>query len=242
MKAFLLSAGFGTRLKPFTDKHPKALAQINGKSLLELNIRNLQRFGIFDVVVNVHHFADQIMETLQNENGFGSSIEISDERESILETGGGLKYARPFLEKESDFLMMNVDILSNFNLKKLIQQHKSSAALATLAVQDRKTSRYFLFDEDAQLCGWENINTGEKKLPRSAPKSNLKQLAFSGIQILNNTIFDKINMEGKFSIVAVYLDLCKQEKILSWEHSADILMDVGKPESLLNAQKVIDWI
>ena len=242
MKAFLLSAGFGTRLKPFTDNHPKALAKINGKSLLELNIRNLQKFGIFDVVVNVHHFADQIIETLHNENGFGSNIEISDESAAILETGGGLKYARPFLENESNFLMMNVDIISNFNLTKLIEQHESSAALATLAVQNRKTSRYFLFDEDSQLCGWENINTGEKKLPRSAPESGLKKMAFSGIQILNSTIFDIIKMEGKFSIVAVYLDLCRDEKILAWEHTGDILMDVGKPESLLNAQNVIDWI
>lgn len=242
MKAFLLSAGFGTRLKPFTNHHPKALAKINGKSLLELNIRNLQRFGIFDIVVNVHHFADQIMDTVQRAKGFGSNVAFSDESAAILETGGGLKFASPFLEKETNFLMMNVDIISNFNLNELIQQHIHTGALATLAVQNRISSRYFLFDESMQLCGWKNINTGEEKRPNAVKSMELKQRAFSGIQMLNNAIFDKIDRAGKFSIVDVYLDLCGKEEIIGWDHSADILMDVGKPESLLNAQNVLNWI
>lgn len=242
MKAFLLSAGFGTRLKPFTNHHPKALAQINGKSLLEINIRNLQRFGIFDIVVNVHHFADQIIETIQKEHGFGSNVEISEERTAILETGGGLKNAAPFFKNEESFVMMNVDIVSNFDLKKMLQHHNASSALATLAVQNRTSSRYFLFNQLMELCGWENIQTKEQKIPAFTNKENLTQKAFSGIQILESSIFEKIKFEGKFSIVDVYLDLCKQEKIMGWDHSGDILIDVGKPESLLEAQNVINWM
>lgn len=240
MKAFLLSAGFGTRLKPFTDHHPKALAEIKGKSLLEMNIRNLQKFGIFDIVVNVHHFADQIIEKIQKEQGFGSNVEISDERNAILETGGGLKNAAHLLKDEQRFVMMNVDIVSNFNLENMLQQHDSSPVLATLAVQKRTSSRYFLFDQNQQLCGWENIKTGEQKILDF--KENLNKMAFSGISILDQSIFEKIRFDGKFSIVDVYLDLCNQEKIRAWNHSGDILLDVGKPESLAEAQKIVNWL
>src|SRR5688572_24592863 len=145
MKALLLSAGLGTRLKPFTDHHPKALAPVNGRSLLEWNIRNLQRFGIYEIVVNVHHFAGQIIDLLQQEKGFGSSIEISDESDEVLETGGGLKKAAHLLRSEPDFLVMNVDILTNADLGKIIAHHRAGNAWATLAVQQRSSSRYFLF-------------------------------------------------------------------------------------------------
>ena len=234
MKALLLAAGLGTRLKPFTDNHPKALAPINGHSLLEINIRNLQRFGIFDVVVNVHHFASQIIETLQKENGFGSRFQISDESDEVLETGGGLKKAAPLFEDEKDFVVMNVDMLTNADLVKIILQHQSRDAIATLAVQKRTSSRYFLFGEGMQLKGWENVITEERK--PIIQEANTQQYAFSGIQVLNQSIFSKLSRAGKFSLVDVYLDLCPTEKIIGYDHSGDLLLDVGKPESLKQAE------
>lgn len=248
MKALILAAGLGTRLKPFTDTHPKALAPVNSRSLLEINIRNLQRFGIFDVVINVHHFADQIIEVLERNNGFGSRFQISDETDAVLETGGGLKKAGHFFRNEQSFLVINVDILSNFDLNKLLTQHNISNSLATLAVQERTSSRYFLFGkpghphsndepESLSLYGWKNMNSGEEKIPRKTNQV-LKPLAFSGIQLLNSAILDKINMEGKFSLVDVYLDLCTSEKITAWEHTGDLLLDVGKTESLQQAAEL----
>lgn len=236
MKALLLSAGLGTRLKPFTDKHPKALAPVNGRSLLEINIRSLQRFGIFDIVVNVHHFAEQIIDVLQQSNGFGSHVSISDERDMILETGGGLKKAAPFLRDEENFIVMNVDMLTNADFGSILKQHQENKALATLAIQKRISSRYFLFDEVMQLKGWENVQTGEQR-PVDENISG-SQFAFSGIQVLNNAIFSKIKWEGKFSLVDVYLDLCGSEKIVGFDHTGDLLLDVGKPESLEKAAEM----
>lgn len=230
MKAFLLAAGLGTRLKPFTDHHPKALAPVNGHSLLEINIRNLQRFGIFDIVVNVHHFASQIIDVLEKEKGFGSRFQISDESDAVLETGGGLKKAAPYLSGEKDILVMNVDMLTNADIHKLLQKHTENNVLATLAVQQRTSSRYFLFDDAMQLQGWENVNTGEKKPANVA--AEVHPFAFSGIQVLNTQIFKKIKQEGKFSLVDLYLDLCNSEKITGFDHTGDLLLDVGKPESL----------
>lgn len=234
MKALLLSAGLGTRLKPFTDKHPKALAPVNGRSLLEWNIRNLQRFGIFDIVVNVHHFADQITGLLEQENGFGSRIEISDERDAVLETGGGLKKAAPFFRNEKDLLVMNVDMLTNADIGNLIRKHMECRTLVTLAVQQRESSRYFLLNRDMELKGWENRITGEQK-PAGLPP-DLNPFAFSGIQVLNGDIFSRIRQEGKFSLVDVYLDLCSSENIKGIDHTGDLLLDVGKPESLVLAE------
>lgn len=236
MKALLLAAGLGTRLKPFTDKHPKALAQVNGKSLLEWNVRMLQQFGIFDVVVNVHHFADQIEAALYTHSGYGSRFELSDEREAVLETGGGLRHATRFFEKETCFLAINVDILTNAALDQLIEQHLQTGALVTLAVQQRSSSRYFLFNEQQRLCGWEQLATGAQKIPvPGLERSSLHPLAFSGIQVINASIFDKIGLTGKFSLVDLYLSLCAEESLLAWEHTGDLLLDVGKPESLQQA-------
>lgn len=237
MKAFILAAGLGTRLKPFTDQHPKALAPVNGKSLLELNIRNLQRFGVYDVVVNVHHYADQIRQALEANNGFGSRFQISDETDEVLETGGGLKKAIPFFLEEKDVLVLNVDILSDFNLDKMRQQHEATNAMVTLAVQKRTSSRYFLFKEDQkqkQLCGWRNVSTEERKLPCPEVQP-LEDYAFSGIQLMQQSFLHKISQQGKFSLVDVYLSLCCNESILAWDHTGDALLDVGKPESLEKA-------
>lgn len=243
MKAMILAAGLGTRLKPFTNDHPKALATVGGKSLLEINIRNLQRFGIFDVVVNVHHFAEQIERTLDENNGFGSRVEVSDERDEVLETGGGLKKAIPLLRNEDDILVMNVDILSDFDLNKMLLQHKRSDAMVTLAVQERSSSRYFLFSQEGdskRLSGWRHSGTLEEKLP-CTPKGDLQPLAFSGIQIIRSTFLHKITQQGKFSLVDLYLSLCCKERILAWEHTGDRLLDVGRPESLQQAASMFNY-
>lgn len=238
MKAFILAAGFGTRLRPFTDYHPKALADVNGQSLLERNIRNLQQFGIFDIVVNVHHFAGQITEVLRKNNGFGSRVTISDESEAILETGGGLKKAIPLLHDQEPILMINVDILSDFDLDKMRAQHEQSKALATLAVQQRDSSRVLLFDANGYLRGWKNLVTGATRPADLNPDESLNPFCFSGIQILSQDFFDKIAQEGKFSIMDTYLDLCATEKIMAWDHTNGLWLDAGRPENLAKAAEL----
>jgi len=244
MKAMLFAAGLGSRLKPFTDSHPKALAKVNDQTLLERNIRYLQKFGIREVIVNVHHFADQIVEAIEDNAGWGSAVTISDETDAVLETGGGLKKAAWYFEGRQDFLVMNVDILTDLDLSEMIGQHQQEKPLATLAVTQRNTSRYFLFDRDGHLCGWRNIETGEEK-PADLNMINedyaeLRMRAFSGIQIINPQIFTLNNREGKFSMVDVYLDLMKKKTINSFDHSGGLLMDVGKPESLIKAAELFD--
>lgn len=238
MKAMILAAGLGTRLKPWTDKHPKALALINGKSLLQRNLEYLQKFGVNDVIVNVHHFADQIIEAIQNNHGWGSNITISDETGEVLETGGGLKKASHYFAEQENFVLMNVDVLTDMPLDKMISFHVSNrSSFATLATTQRNTSRYFLFDEQDELCGWRNVKTGEEKISRAAHE--LHQKAFSGIHILNKKIFNHLRkFEGKFSMVEVYLATAKTEIIRSFDHSRYKFIDVGKPESIAAAEKL----
>lgn len=232
MKAMLFAAGLGTRLKPFTDKHPKALAQVNGKTLLEHSIRYLQKYGIYDVVVNVHHFADQVEKVLTDNNGFGSNITISDERDEVLETGGGLKKAAPHFVGEEAFVVMNVDVLTDLELDRMIKEHLGSGAIATLAVMKRASSRNLLFDDDMKLCAWRNNKTGEEKI---AFESDTKEpFAFSGIQVLSPQILD-MPFDGKFSIIDVYLHFAKTHTIKGYNHTGGVFLDVGKPESLEKA-------
>jgi NDP-sugar pyrophosphorylase family protein len=239
MKAMILAAGLGTRLKPFTDQHPKALAKVNGKTILQRNIEYLSSFGIRDVIVNVYHFADQIIDVIKANNGFGSNISISDERDEVLETGGGIKKAAWFFEKDSEpFVVMNVDILTNMHLNEMIFQHHQNNPLATLAVTSRVTSRYFLFDELNRLCGWKNEKTGEQKISMQSEK--YLQKAFSGIHIISPKIFPLIKMQGKFSMVDVYLELAKTNIIEAFDHSNSKLIDVGKPESILKAEEMFE--
>ena len=238
VRGMILAAGLGTRLKPWTDAHPKALAVVNGKSLLQRNIEWLQGFGIKDVIVNVHHFADQIINAIQQNNGWGSIITISDETDAVLETGGGLQKAVWFFE--ADFVLMNVDILTDLDLQKMIDQHKQNKALATLAVTERNTSRYFLFNAQQELCGWKNIQTGEvKPSPLSCGEGpGVRQKAFSGIHVINPKIFSLMKQEGKFSMVDVYLSLCADHKIQYFDHSDTKFIDVGKSESVSQAEKM----
>lgn len=232
MKAMIFAAGLGTRLKPFTDHHPKALAEVNGKTLLEHAIRYLQKAGIEDVIVNVHHFADQIEKAIEENNGFGSWVTISDERNVVLETGGGLKKASWYFEDEEDFVIMNVDVLTNLDLGKMIEAHQQSDAFATLAVMQRDSSRQLLFDEHMLLSGWTNTKTGEQKISREV--LSMKPFAFSGIQVLSKEIRN-MPFEGKFSIIDVYLHFSKTQMIKGYDHTGNIFIDVGKPESLEKA-------
>lgn len=242
MRAMILAAGLGTRFKPWTERHPKALALINGKSLLQRNIEYLQRFGIREVVVNVHHFAEQIVAAISLYRGWGSSIVISDEREAVLETGGGLLKAAPLLGDEP-FVVMNVDILTDLDLSLMIAAHKQLMPLATLATTTRNTSRYFLFDHLDNLCGWKNVKTGEEKIARTTADNTLR--AFSGIHVIDPRIFSLLVESGdprflmdnaKFSMVDVYLSLERDEVIKRFYHSAGRLIDVGKPEAIADAE------
>lgn len=234
MKALIFAAGKGTRLKPFTDHHPKALAEVNGIPLLERNIKYLQSFGINDFVINIHHFGNQIVEFLKKNNNFGAKIEISDETKELLETGGGLVFARHFLDQEEDFLIMNADILTDLNIHDFIENHLANKDFVTLAVSDRKSSRKLLFNEKMELRGWMNVQTGEQRLAEF--NKGFKALAFSGIHCVNPEIFRKIKRKGKFSIMEEYLDLMQTEIIHGYWHSARIV-DVGRPESVLEAEK-----
>lgn len=237
MKAMILAAGLGTRLKPFTDNHPKALAIVNGKTLLQHAIEYLSSFGINEIMVNVHHFPEQIEEALNKYKGFGSDVTISDERGQLLETGGGLMKASWFFEKETDpFVLMNVDILTDLDLGKMIEQHQFKKTVATLAVTSRETNRYFLFDDKDQLCGWRNIKTNEEKISRST--NEYHQKAFSGIHVLSPEIFSMIHQRGKFSLVDTYLDIAKTHVIKSFDHSDSKFIDVGKPGSIEAAEKM----
>jgi N-acetyl-alpha-D-muramate 1-phosphate uridylyltransferase len=239
MKAMILAAGLGTRLKPFTNAHPKALTNINGKTLLQRNIEYLAKYGIKDVIINVHHFPEQIEKLLKKNKGFGSKITISDERDAILETGGGLKKAAWFFGGSDDpFVVMNVDVLTDMDLHEMITEHKNLHPVATLAVTTRHTSRYFLFDEMPDLCGWKNEKTGEQKISRQATKYYSK--AFSGIHVISPKIFPLIKMQGKFSMVDVYLEIADRYPVKAFDHSNTKFIDVGKPESVIKAEELFD--
>ena len=234
MKAMIFSAGLGTRFKPWTDHHPKALALVNGKSLLQRNIEYLRQFGIKDVIVNAHHFADQIIDAVKTNNGWGSNVVISDETNEVLETGGGLLKAKDLFVPGEKFITCNVDILTDLDLNKLISFHEKHQPLISFAITDRKTSRYFLFDESSRLCGWRNTTTGEERI--EVPDDVLIQKAYSCVVVFEYDVFDLISFSGKFSLVDVYLDLARDHLIIGYDHSGDKFVDVGKPESIAVAE------
>jgi NDP-sugar pyrophosphorylase family protein len=233
MKAMLFCAGLGTRFKPWTDKHPKALALVNGKSLLQRNIEYLQQYGIKDVIVNVHHFSDQIVEAVKKSNSWGSKIVFSNETDELLETGGGLLKAKNLFERGERFITCNVDILTDLDIRNLLLFHETHKPLISFGVTHRKTSRYFLFDEKNRLCGWRNSNTGEERI--SIQKKQLTEKAYSCVVVFEYEIFDlmqQYGFSGKFSLVDVYLKLAAKHLIIGYDHSGDKLVDVGKPESI----------
>jgi N-acetyl-alpha-D-muramate 1-phosphate uridylyltransferase len=238
MKAMIFSAGLGTRFKPWTDAHPKALAVVNGKSLLQRNIEYLQQYGITDVVVNVHHFADQITQALIDYKGWGSNIIISDEQDEVLETGGGLLKAKEQLRGAERFLTLNVDILTDLDLNKLITANEQSAALITLCIAERKTSRFLLFNEQNHLCGWRNTTPDKVAEKIVVPSNHLLQKAYSGIAVFQTSVLDLIPFSGKFSLIDVYLHLTKDHLVNGYDHSGDKWVDVGRPESVPVAEEL----
>lgn len=234
MKAMIFAAGKGTRLRPFTDHHPKAMMEVNGIPLIERNIHYLQSFGINDFVINLHHFGEQIVDFLKEKNHFGAHIEFSHEKDQLLETGGGLIFAKKLLDQEEDFLIMNADILTDMNITDFVNFHREQNSLVTLAVSDRKSSRKLLFDNEMILRGWMNTDTGEQRL--AGFNNNYKKLAFSGIHCVDSQFFNHITRTEKFSIMEEYLDLMMTEEIYGFEHSAK-LVDVGRPKSVLEAEQ-----
>ncbi len=232
----IFAAGLGTRFKPWTDEYPKALAIVNGKTLLQRNIEYLQKYGIRDVVVNVHHFADQIIDTVLEFKGWKSNVIISDESGVLLETGGGLMKAKSFLEGIDPFITLNVDILTDLNLDALIQFHEQHKSLVSFGVTDRETSRYFLLDKTNRLCGWKNTKTGEEKIVIDAP--NLHPKAYSCVAIYQQEFFSLVRQQGKFSLTETFLDLAPDHLILGYDHSGDNLIDVGRQESVAIAEEI----
>lgn len=232
----IFSAGLGTRFKPWTDKHPKALALVNGKTLLQRNIEYLQQQGIKDIIVNVHHFAEQAEEAIVANDGWGSNILVSDERDELLDTGGGLLKAKELFTPGERFITCNVDILTNLDISKLLAFHEKHKPLISFAVSDRKTSRYLLFDENNRLCGWRNTKTGEEKI--SISREKLTEKAYSCVVVFEYDIFNLIPFTGKFSLIDVYLKLAADHLIMGYNHTGDNWVDVGKPESVAVAESL----
>ena len=242
MKAMILAAGLGTRLRPLTDDRPKALVEVDGRTLLEISLRRLQRFGVREVIVNVHHFADLVAAYLKKNDNFGMRIEISRE-DVLLDTGGGLKKAAWFFQEESSvdepFLLHNVDVISNIDLLRMVKIHRERQALATLAVQSRETSRYLLFDEHGGLCGRRAGSDREPEIVRASAQMQAK--AFSGVHVISPRLLTMIEEEGAFSIIATYLRLAAQgKKIVAFPADEYYWRDLGKPENVAQAARDIE--
>jgi NDP-sugar pyrophosphorylase family protein len=229
----LFAAGLGTRFKPWTDKHPKALAVVNGKTLLQRNIEYLQKYEVTDVVVNIHHFPEQIIDIIEKNDGWGSTITISDESDELLDTGGGLLKAKHLLFRDT-ILTLNVDILTEINLKHFLAHHQQENSLITVAVSDRTTSRYLLFNKYDRLIGWRNKNTDDTKIVIEA--KDVFEKAYSGMAIFQPEALDLITLRGKFSLIDAYLQLAPQNKIAGYDHTGERWIDVGKPESVEKAE------
>ncbi|HEY2359794.1 MAG TPA: nucleotidyltransferase family protein [Candidatus Angelobacter sp.] len=243
MKAMVLAAGLGTRLRPLTNDRPKALVEVCGRSLLEITLTRLRDFGIRDVIVNVHHHADMVMDHVKAAGNFGMHIEFSRE-DVLLDTGGGLKKAAWFLGSDSSrkkdelFILHNVDVISTIDLQRMVETHQNSGALVTLAVQERKTSRYLLFNDQLQLCGRRLVK--EEKTEIVCPSQNMTELAFAGIHVISPRIFPLLTEDGVFSIIPAYLRLAAQgEKIQAFRADEYYWRDLGKPENIRQAEEDI---
>jgi NDP-sugar pyrophosphorylase family protein len=239
MKAMIFAAGLGTRLRPLTNDRPKALVEVGGIALLEINIRRLIHFGVRDIIINTHHFAEKIADFIDQKQYFGINIHLSHEVEHPLETGGGLKKAAWFFERDTEpFFICNADILSNIDLRQLHKAHLESGAIATYAIQQRETSRYMLHDTEGVLCGWVNQKTRTVRMGRLAAMAQM--YSFSCFHIVNPTIFTTTPAEEYFTIIDWYLQICNTHRIMGFRHDDDIWCDVGKPETLLEAEKIVD--
>jgi NDP-sugar pyrophosphorylase family protein len=239
MKAMIFAAGLGTRLKPLTQTTPKALVVLQGKPLLQWLIERLMHAGYDEFIVNVHHFSEQVKAFLAKKNNFGIRIEISDESDLLLDTGGGLKKASWFFDDGQPFLVHNVDVLTDLDLTLFRKAHIRSGALVTLAARERETSRYLLMDDDHQLCGWENQKTGERIAV--FPDRGTRRMAFSGIHMIDPGLFESLTESGKYSIIPEYLRLAATQKIRIFPHPETAWLDVGKPLDLRKAEEWKDW-
>jgi len=242
MKAMILAAGLGTRLRPLTDDRPKALVEVAGYTLLEITLRRMHQFGIREVIVNVHHFADMVVEYLRKHDNFGMRIEISRE-DVLLDTGGGLKKAAWFFLEAGDsnepFLLHNVDVLSTIDFRGMLEFHKQSDALSTLAVQNRETSRYLLFDEQNQLCGRRASRDQPPEIVR--PLGKMYALAFSGVHVISPRFLARMTEHGVFSIIASYLRLAGEgERILAFRADEYYWRDLGRPENVAQAAQDVN--
>lgn len=237
----IFAAGTGSRLKPYTDHIPKALIPIDGKPMLEHIILKLKAAGFTEIIINVHHLGEQIIDFLADKDDFGITIHISDERDYLLDTGGGIKHAAQFLQGDEPFLVHNVDIISNVDLKALYQHHLDTNPLATLLVSKRDTSRYLLFNKENKLSGWRNKETGEVKsyYPDFDPSIH-NEFAFNGIHVISPEIFEWMDeWTGKFSIINFYLAVCAKTPIQAFEQADLRILDIGKPDALELAQDFI---
>ncbi|GHT36874.1 mannose-1-phosphate guanylyltransferase [Bacteroidia bacterium] len=240
MKAMIFAAGLGSRLKPLTDTLPKALVPVHGETMLGRLIVKLKAIGCREIIINIHHLGEQIIDFLSANGNFGIDIRISDERKYLLDTGGGLKQAAQFLEGGEPFLVHNVDVLSDVDLRTFYDSHRTES-LATLLVSKRSTSRYLLFDKNSRLCGWRNKETDEIKsfFPDFDPKQYV-EYAFGGIHVISPSIFKQMDeWTGKFSIIDFYLSACAKNKIMACLSQNLTLFDIGKPESL---EKAENWL
>lgn len=236
MKAFIFAAGLGTRLGALTNEKPKALVKVNGIPMLQLLILRLKKQGITDFVINVHHFADQIIAFLEQQNNFNCTIQISDERELLLDTGGGLKKAEPFFKNEANFLIHNVDILTTIDFEDMAEEHYKSQAVATLAVQKRDSTRKLLFNKEKSLCGWRNIP--EKKEIISRHANTYSPMAFSGVHFVSSEIFKLLPPLSKYSIIPEYLKIAKTKDISAYICNEKVI-DMGTPERIATAEKLL---
>lgn len=225
MKAMIFAAGLGTRLAPLTNTMPKAMVPINNKPMLQHQIEKLRSFGCDYIVINVHHFAEQIINFVKN-NDFGVKIEISDESDLLLNTGGGLKNVKRFFNEGDNFLIHNVDIFSDIDLKALYDYHCSSKNVATLAVMHRESSKHLLFDAENRLCGWKDLKNDKSII--TIERDNYDEMAFSGIYVCNYRIFDLIDNEGSFPIIPELLKISKNHRIGGYVHDKNQVLDVGK--------------
>jgi len=238
MKAMIFAAGIGSRLYPITSKKPKALVEVGGKTMLEHTIRHLKEYGAEAIIINVHHFAGQIRQFIRQHDSFGMEIAFSDETGQLLDTGGGLKKACWFFSKKEPFIVHNVDVLSNLDLHQLYRFQNQQDALATLAVRQRQSSRYLLFDTSNRLCGWENQKTGETQLIR--PAENYKKFAFSGIQVIHPDLFQLMPQNHVFSITQTYLQAGSQHTIKAFPEENSWWFDIGTPENLQKARRFMN--
>ena len=241
MKAMIFAAGLGTRLRPLTNDRPKALVEVGGVAMLERVINRLKLHGITEIVINIHHFGEKIIEFIKENNNFGITIHISDERDLLLDTGGGILKAQQWLDGNEPIIIHNADILTDFDLHKMVEQHINSDADATLLVADRKTARYFYIGENNRLNGWTNISTGEVKPADYIALNTDKLRAFGGVHIVSPSIFSELqnySTEPKFSITPFYIDRCKDLKIMGYTPNEKYQWhDIGKIESIAIAEQ-----